>query len=438
MLGRSGETRFWRSFCTALCATIGIAVPVPSLPVLPVRPSLCPPLRQYSGYSLSLISISMAFSSSAPLPHDIHLQPTLPQELPSSQSTFDQQISKKQRGSIKTAAAEKACNDYPWIVAMAESCYSDRQVASGKDLTQTKKKYKQMFCLYCAEFNPATPWAHMKARKFEKDNFAEHEKSSHHLKALAARKHSSESLIPTTSSMENSLAFNPELSALYNNSSSSSAIYALSILPKSTAPNHWTSPHDSISSVSTTSSQLHLLVPESNPVELPSITLPSLPSTKDLQIPNMQLDFIPPIPPELIDRSQTTFLDNLCDAALRPRARFVPNWLRAVGKLNFSQRQLTSGKNLNSTKKKYKNIMCSLCAEFCPDSPWSKLKPRKFETAVLLEHENSFSHKKALEDKQKRDTIISNSANLNNCISNSIPAPPLISISNIPPFPVSI
>ncbi|RYG96929.1 hypothetical protein EON65_53645, partial [archaeon] len=87
--------------------------------------------------------------------------------------------------------SKRSLDDYAWLVVIAEACHSDSQIASGMDLTNVKKKYKRMFCLVCAEHNPSSSWAHMKARKFEKDGLDEHEKSIHHKRALAAQSSSS-------------------------------------------------------------------------------------------------------------------------------------------------------------------------------------------------------------------------------------------------------
>jgi hypothetical protein len=84
-------------------------------------------------------------------------------------------------------------------------------------------------------------------------------------------------------------------------------------------------------------------------------------------------------------------------AANPPHQSFIPDWLTSQGKFCFSDKQISSGKDLTGMKKKYKLVMCTYCAEFLPDTPWATMRPRKYETAVFLEHDRSTHHKKACE-----------------------------------------
>jgi DNA-directed RNA polymerase subunit RPC12/RpoP len=83
----------------------------------------------------------------------------------------------------------------------------------------------------------------------------------------------------------------------------------------------------------------------------------------------------------------------------RPKGRYSPPWLEIQGKFCYSDRQITCGQDLSRTKKKYRLVMCSYCRDYLPSTPWASMKPRKFETAVFLEHERSLNHKKAEEMK---------------------------------------
>ncbi len=87
----------------------------------------------------------------------------------------------------------------------------------------------------------------------------------------------------------------------------------------------------------------------------------------------------------------------------RPKGRYSPIWLHVQGKFCYSDRQVITGKDLSKTKKKYRLVLCTYCAEFLPNTPWASLKPRKFETAVFIEHERSLNHKKAEELKKHKE-----------------------------------
>jgi len=74
-----------------------------------------------------------------------------------------------------------------------------------------------------------------------------------------------------------------------------------------------------------------------------------------------------------------------------------PDWLYFEGQLCFSDKQAAAAELPAGTKKKYRRVQCLYCLEYLPESPWSQLKPRKFESAVLADHERSGYHQKALE-----------------------------------------
>lgn len=74
-----------------------------------------------------------------------------------------------------------------WLKVEGKLCHSDRQLDSGQDLSGLKKKYKRIMCVYCQDFNPTSPWATMKTRKYESAVLNEHERSHHHRKAMNAR-----------------------------------------------------------------------------------------------------------------------------------------------------------------------------------------------------------------------------------------------------------
>eukprot|EP01033_Poteriospumella_lacustris_P008284 gene8284-5975_t len=126
--------------------------------------------------------------------------------------------------SFDSKAVKRAKEKYFWLEVVGDACHSDRQqqaqaqaadgVASDArrpsatasvDNDQdsdagdagdaaganpaaanaaVKRKYRRMRCLVCARFNPLTPWATLKARKFEHDSFRDHEGSIHHQRAI--------------------------------------------------------------------------------------------------------------------------------------------------------------------------------------------------------------------------------------------------------------
>ena len=77
--------------------------------------------------------------------------------------------------------------DFEWLYVTGSPCHSAKQVQSGRELSHMKKKYKLMKCLYCCDYNSSTPWAHLKPRKSETENLVDHERSSHHQKAVESR-----------------------------------------------------------------------------------------------------------------------------------------------------------------------------------------------------------------------------------------------------------
>lgn len=260
-------------------------------------------------------------------------------------------------------------SQYPWLIASNELCHSDNQIASGMDLSNVKKKYKKMFCLWCAEFNPNTPWAHLKARKFESDVFTDHERSVHHRKALFSRQAAGSSAL--SSNPHSSIPSFPLADSLLVSKSATTSSGSSSILPHS--------------------------VMEVAPLAL-SNPLPSVSSSShSMSLSSQSADSLTPDTPRKSEQSMSSDLSAIYDHALRPRQRFTPDWLRVQGQLSFSERQLTSGADLSRAKRKYRMMMCADCAEFNPTAAWASMRPRKFEQAVLADHETSLNHRKALQ-----------------------------------------
>lgn len=262
--------------------------------------------------------------------------------------------------------------DFPWLVVNGDLCYSDKQRTSGKDLSQTKKKYRPMFCSYCAEYNPSTPWATLKARKYESDNFNEHEKSSHHMKAVEAK------------NAHNEMGNNDGGSVVSSNCSKSQHL-----------------PQDSLAWPET-----HMIAPVTDPYHYNhldhSYTSQAISSLAALSLPSMPLSLAsfqsqkPFESTSSFNQGSVTSNSEINKPAV-VKAKYSPDWLHAEGKLIFSEGQVESGKDLTKKKKKYKLCLCKYCAEFVPESPWSILKARKFESSTFYEHDRSLLHQKALE-----------------------------------------
>jgi hypothetical protein len=233
--------------------------------------------------------------------------------------------------------------NFPWLELVGPTCYSVKQAKSGVDLSHLKKKYRNMRCLTCAQHNPSTPWAELWPRKFELQTLIDHAKSGAHVKAETALKASDHSQM---------LEQNPPIFKVVSGSG------------------------------------------------------------KALQLDKAVRDEVENLTP--VDASG---FDDLADddgtgkANVRIRGvtnsvgahivahstRIRPDWLYSEGNLCYSDKQMTDPNLPPTTKKKYKQMACLYCREYVPDSLWANLRPRKFESAVIGDHERSAVHQKAIE-----------------------------------------
>lgn len=298
--------------------------------------------------------------------------------------------------SPSTPYARRMKIDYPWLVVIGDACHSEKQASSGSDLAAIKKKYKKMYCSYCAEFNSSTPWAQLKPRKFEKESFVEHEKSAHHAKAVASREASY--MKPDDSVAELKIHGNAQM----HGNPAGRMLEAPSILSTQAAlgtelhpQNQFTWNLDNFTGISM--SQLHQ-IPLHHHVLQPDQPSPP-PLHASSSSPNLSGN-------EKDDEPQQFFSDvynalglSADSSGSRKRMSLAPDWAQLDGKLRFSEKQIQSGKDLSKVKKKYKMLMCNICAEFLPGSAWATMRPRKFETGVFQEHERSINHRKAVEQK---------------------------------------
>lgn len=239
--------------------------------------------------------------------------------------------------------------NFAWLELVGPTCYSVKQAKAGIDLSHLKKKYRNMRCITCAQHNPSTPWAELWPRKFELQTLIDHAKSGAHIKADTALK---------------------------------------------TMPEHGQ------------------LLAEQNPPVFKVVSG----SGKALQLDKALRDEVMETHLPAVDASG---FDDLADddgsgkanANVRIRGvtnsigahivahstRIRPDWLYSEGNLCLSDKQLTDPNLPLSTKKKYKQMACLYCREYVPDSLWANLRPRKFESAVIGDHERSAVHQKAIE-----------------------------------------
>ena len=255
-----------------------------------------------------------------------------------------------------------------WLELNGTTCYSNKQLNSGIDLTNIKKKYRNMKCTYCSEYNPSTPWATMWPRKFELQTLVDHARSTHHNKAESIRNESL-GIFVNNNDNENNYTHNRDD---HNNHG-----------------NH----HHHHSSI-----DINNYISSNN-----------LPDSKRNKVNIKKHDDKAVV----IEKSHST------------RGDLRPLWLYTEGKLCLSSKQQLAFENMNNnisssssssssqhpslssiatstvTKKKYKLSLCLICQTYAPGSTWSVLKTRKFESSVLADHEKSRQHLKAVEQQSQ-------------------------------------
>ncbi|KAJ1440155.1 hypothetical protein B484DRAFT_427532 [Ochromonadaceae sp. CCMP2298] len=90
------------------------------------------------------------------------------------------------------------------------------------------------------------------------------------------------------------------------------------------------------------------------------------------------------------------------------RRAVYPEWVHFEGQVRLchSERQQADTGLPKGTKKKYRRMQCTLCRDYLPESPWAQVKARKFEAAVMADHERSGHHQKAA--KMRADSLGNN------------------------------
>jgi hypothetical protein len=121
-----------------------------------------------------------------------------------------------------------------WLMCSGDMCHSDTQVASGRELSTLRKRYRKMLCKECAQFNPASPWATLKARLYEPDTLTEHAKSHSHTKAVIQK-----DLYMTVNSQQQQMIASDSSPSSTNNQKQPNAHFPLANL---IAANNYSSP----------------------------------------------------------------------------------------------------------------------------------------------------------------------------------------------------
>jgi hypothetical protein len=275
-----------------------------------------------------------------------------------------------------------------WLYSVGEPCHSDRQLESGQDLSKIKKKYRFIKCLFCEEFNNPAPWASLKRRKYETETFIEHERSTHHIKAVLRRSTSMGEASNQLSIPSQQFLGYGQSPMLYRDTTPSAAMG----FPYGHIPQMANKPSSSSSAAYTeqSSSSNHQGV-ENHLSHSSEVEKPSLASQATIPMHHLRMNF----PQRQLDIRHIPGVISLA-AMEHSKSKSPPIWLKVEGRLCHSDKQLESGQDLTSVKKKYKTVMCTFCRDFNPSSPWAALKTRKFETAVLNEHERSHHHRKAV------------------------------------------
>lgn len=268
---------------------------------------------------------------------------------------------------------KKSKAQYPWLEVQGPACYSERQEAGNVDLSNVSKKYKSMRCLYCTKYNPVTPWATMRPRKYELSSLLDHANSIHHQKAEKAREEalSLPAMVPSVVYQipEDSPASDP-----------TGELAGAGLPSQAQAPQHSASPATVPQQQQQQQQHPSMQQPPQQQQQVNNNTSSSS-SNSNKQNVNTT-------------KKKRNVMELVKTHATRGILR--PPWLHTEGGLIFSERQLNDVERPASLVRKYQLMMCTACAQHSPRSPWATLKPRKFEARLLAEHELSTHHQKTL------------------------------------------
>lgn len=282
---------------------------------------------------------------------------------------------------LSSKALKTARENFPWLMAFGRPCVSDRRMVMSPD-EPGRRKCRKLYCLICARFNHDTPWATVKARKFEKKYFVDHEASMHHIKAVQNMKEGGfgnadpiEFLDPAVFTLAEVVY--PEL--MPNQVPSSEANYY--VISTDDYP------------------QIYLGGGgDSNPM---GVAMTNNTDEEQAKRPKKRKRS----PKEMMEGGSDNASTGLQEMSgyddKDVKIKFMPAWLKTAGRLRCSGRTQALLPSMTQEeqakiKKKYRDCYCALCAEFQPGSPWSQVRGRKYEKALLIQHERSICHRKAV------------------------------------------
>jgi len=277
---------------------------------------------------------------------------------------------------LSSKALKSARENFPWLMAFGRPCVSDRRMVMSPD-EPGRRKCRKLYCLICARFNHDTPWAVVKARKFEKKYFVDHEASIHHIKAVQTMK---EAGFGNSDPIE---FLDPAVFAM------AEVVYP-ELLPNqvpSNEANYYVISSDDYQQIYLGGDQQLGVMPttEEDQTKRPK---------KRKRSPKEMMEG-GDVNAGMQDMSGVGFDDK------DVKIKFMPAWLKTAGRLRCSARTASllpgmTQEEQAKIKKKYRDCYCALCAEFQPGSPWSQVRGRKYEKALLIQHERSICHRKAV------------------------------------------
>jgi len=277
---------------------------------------------------------------------------------------------------LSSKALKTARENFPWLMAFGRPCVSDRRMVMSPE-EPGRKKCRKLYCLICARFNPDTPWAVVRARKFEKKYFTDHQASVHHLKAVQVMRESGFENTDLIEFLDPAVFANAE------------AVYP-EMMPNQ-VPSYEANSYVIATEDNTYSQQLYLGGAAGENEGIHSLDEEQGKSNRkrkrSVREPSIGIDG--EILPEPEGDEEEV------------KIKFMPAWLKTAGRLRMSTRMAAllptmTKEERSKVKKKYRDCYCSICAEFQPGSPWSQVRGRKYEKALLIQHERSICHRKAL------------------------------------------
>lgn len=264
-------------------------------------------------------------------------------DLPSSSSGIGET---EENESSPPSKKYKENMQFPWLELVGPTCHSVKQSKSGQDLSHVKKKYRSMRCLICHQHNPSTPWAELWPRKFELQTLVDHARSGAHIKSDTALK-AQPDYVPA----------DPQPSMIKIVTGSGKALQ----VDKAARDEALEAAAQAAAAVSAEVSD-----PETAAINTANVRIRGVANGSGSHI-------------------------------VAHSTRIRPEWLYSEGTLCLSDKQMSDPNLTPGTKKKYKQMACLYCREYVQESMWAQLRPRKYESAVIGDHERSAVHQKALE-----------------------------------------